>query len=96
MTRTNAHTSFLLWMHVGSVAAICVLVGLAFNFAEPTTNMQNSAAILTAKIRVAIAIGGAIGVVTGFGFMATRSGRSESLAVAASTILAFCTLMFAM
>jgi hypothetical protein len=56
--------------------------------------MGTPAAILTAQIRVAIAIASIIGVVTGFVLMATTSWANENLAVAAST-LAFLLLLLA-
>jgi hypothetical protein len=85
----------LLWLHTMSIIVACALIVLAFIFRERTTNMASPNAVLTAKIQMAIAVIAVVGLLSGFGNMATRSGANESIGVAVSTILAFFLLFFA-
>src|SRR4051812_28945006 len=94
MNITKFWPAALLWLHVASTIVACVFIGFAF--ATTTTTMQGPAATLVANLRTAAAIVGGLGVVTGFGVMASRSGPNESLAVAVSTVLALVVLLFAL
>jgi hypothetical protein len=85
----------LLWLHTMSIFVACALIVLAFIFRDRTTNTATPNAVLTAKTQMAIAVIAVVGVLSGLGNMATRSGANESIGVAASTILALFLLFFA-
>jgi hypothetical protein len=86
--------TFALWLHAASTVLAYAAFGLLCVLILRTTNSDaKTYAIVVVSIQAVLA---AIGFVSGLGLMITRKGRDESIALAASTIVAFIALILAM
>jgi hypothetical protein len=82
----------VLWLHIVSVVAAYALVAIWYTALPATTNSEPQR---TAATQV-VAILAATGSLTGLGLMARRSGATESIALAVSTIAAVLLLILAL
>jgi hypothetical protein len=90
MNRTAAKA--LLWLHIACVVLAYLGIGVLF-FLWPSVGYQDSVREVIHSVVFWLA---AIGFVSGLGSMACRSGKSESVVLAASTIAALLPMFFVM
>jgi hypothetical protein len=82
--RTTLATKSLLWLHIAFL--VLAAIGIVLLFLVPSAPLQ---AIHSVTFWIAAA-----GFLTGLGSMACRSGKSESLMLAGSTIAALLMVLF--
>jgi hypothetical protein len=80
-------------MHFAFVLLVYSLFGLSYWILPGTIKLGTERIIMTQSI---VAIFAFMGLITGFGLMAARSGKDESIALAVSTIAALILLLFSL
>lgn len=82
----------LLWLHLASIGVACGVAGLTCLYFGNTTHTGIEKTLCVSIV----AIGAAVGMLTGLGSMLRRSAKSECVALAISTVAAFILLILAL